>query len=282
MKKRAAAPRKPTTGLFPTLIVIGLVIVLGWYVTKIPDKKDEKRIPSTDTFKKDISATMDKYEDLKTRTLRQQIDPRIAGVHIFKKSSNDHLLVATGGMYTGSNGTHGEIFTVAHTFGKKKDEPTTSDLYYYQILQPWDTNLYPIKSVRRISVIADQKKYSKDVVICTPGEASPITNSFFETDLFTGTKNLTFRTIDEKFDVTSIITGEKLDIVGAVQTLDGRIYYALDYASWQSQSGTPFTGPSNHVFFLSGVTTIDKKIIENFKLPDDRKRISFCTGIILN
>ncbi len=223
---------------------------------------------------------IDDYTRLMSKISKSNTCPGITPVHIWK-IKNTNIFLCSGGLVNSSvDGPF--ILTCSHAFWKTEsnNEPC---YYYYQILQPFDSTVFPINSLRKLeNPKQGTKNVESDVIVCIPGTKRLVPAiDGTERNAVGSPEKMTFRKLDKK-PIKSTVTGEMNYDLGIARLENGLVFSVIDYNAFEGESGTIFSGADNCLYILSRVITITSEISKIFDVPTNHEAISLCSVIKIN
>jgi len=223
--------------------------------------------------------------ELMTRLTKTNVCRNITPVHIYREEADgQRFLHATGGR----SEIDGKIYTSGHGFWNISYDSGKRILpwrYYYQVLEPFATNLFPISRIEVIPRLeTNTVGASRDVIRCMPGESQVIAPIPPPPEGTLGPKMHfnRYSSYDTKVVVRSTVTGEEARLLGLCELTNGVFYFLLDYQAFSSQSGTLFASADDQtVYILSRAIALGDESKKIYRLDKSHRVLSLCSGINL-
>lgn len=236
----------------------------------IEQKNDDVPIPAK-------SQAQLNYENIVSRIAAKPLRANIIPVHIWREENGKKFWHCTGIFLR----DRGDVVTCAHAFWDIPGKNRQTSLYYYQILQPFESKLYPIEELQEIKNVELSGKFaSKDVVICKPG-VSKLISPLVNPEIVNDEQILEFRfsKYPTPIRTRSTVTGEVAFIIGMTEQEGNLAFSLLAYNSSPGESGTAFLGDSGHVYFISKATELTDELRNLFGLDKSIYNVALCSSI---
>ncbi|MDO8561456.1 MAG: hypothetical protein Q7S05_01375 [bacterium] len=223
------------------------------------------------------------YRALLSRLSLRIIHPYLRPVHIFLQTNeNAWDWKGSGTLLLDSRGKPYRIITVGHIFGK--NYPT--GYHWYQVMVPRENVVHEIAEAQPwFGKTMESKKIEEDVAILTPGPKRLI--SAFSSHRG-GTANeerqVVMRPLSVmlKKDLTSLLTGERVPILGEGWIINGNGFFVLGYESFPGESGSGFINDQGGLYILSGFSPVDKEILKTLPESKRYRRVSFASAVLID
>lgn len=210
------------------------------------------------------------YTKLLKKLLPSQLRPNLVPVHL---GTTDLTWKGSGTLLINPDGTHRAIITAAHIFAIG-----SRSMWFYQILQPFSEENFAIDSAEYLG------DPNCDVGLCTTGVPNIITGfaDFSRFGNITSGSAVPIPPDDKRFSLTSLVTGEVVDIIGIINGPNNIRYIVMDYESSPGQSGTGFVTPLGlkELYILKGACKLSDELTAALPRARD-KHISICTPVLL-
>lgn len=208
------------------------------------------------------------YLKLMEKLLPNCLRPGLVPVHM---GTTDLIWKGSGTLVIDENGAHRGIVTAAHIFAVG-----TRSMWFFQTLQPFSDEYLAIAAAG----------YSGnpicDIGFCVTGKPNIITGFADFSKFGDMTSGIAVPLDDERFKLTSLVTGEVVDIIGIIGGPNNIRYMVMDYESSPGQSGAGFITPlgPKELYVLKGACKLSDEL--KAALPKARNgRVSICTPVLL-
>lgn len=212
-----------------------------------------------------------------------RVSDKISPVAIYEVRNGMQAFVACGSYYTNSTGAE-LLLTVAHLF-HKRDEPVA---FMVRRLSP--TEAKPSWCIKRIIKAGKQWGSNRDIAACELKPfAAPLSLIKCEVDIDVSQPlEATYYTFEEawangltnvsKRIVTSLLSGEKIDLVGIARDADGiNWYYVGDHALGDGESGIGFVDDEGALYVgeSASLTNVSPQIVRMYGLKQSIPSLFF-------